>query len=599
MVAEPADGPVPRGVEPVAGAVAGLLAGLVVAVPQSAQGMMAPGLAGFTSDAVGLGLFLVLSALVGAAFGTVFGYRPRGYAATMGGGLVAGLLWWVLRSLTLQPLLTGGGPTWALDAATASFPFLIGDVLFGGLLGLGLHLLVGLFLRARPAAVPHGPPAEGPSTRIVILGGGFGGVAAAQELERRLAGATSVEVTLVSDSNALLFTPMLAEVASSSLEPQHISTPVRASLPGTVFRRAEVESVDTAARVVLARPSPAAPAEALPYDHLVLALGGVPNYRGLPGLAEHAFDLKTLEDATGLRNHVIGLLERADVEPDADERRRQVTFVVAGGGFAGSELIAELSDLVVGVVRYFPRLDPAELRFVLVHSQDRILPELGPQLAAYALDKLREKGIEFRLGTRVAALRADAVELDDGTEVGTRTLVWTAGNQPHPVMGTLPFPRSRSGAVSCDATMQVGGTTDVWAVGDCAAIPDPDGDEGVLYPPTAQHALRQGAAVARNIARALRGRPPQPFRFRTLGMLVVLGHQQAAAEIRGLRFSGLVAWLLWRGIYLAKLPGLEKKIRVLLDWTLDLFFPRDIVLTQVPRTPRSEPVLADRGERRA
>lgn len=581
MVRETMGGSGGRGAEAAAGAAAGLMAGLVLVGPQSAQGMMAPGLAALTPDRIGLVLFLALSALVGAAFAAVFRYRPGGYAATIGGGLLAGLLWWVLRSLTLQPLLAGDGPTWSLPAATAAFPFLIGDVLFGGLMGLGLHLLAPLFLRGRPAAAP----ATHPATRIVILGGGFAGVAVAKELEHRLAGATGVEVTLVSDSNALLFTPMLAEVASSSLEPQHISTPVRASLPGTVFRKAEVESVDTGAQVVHVRPAPAAPAEALPYDHLVLALGGVPHYRGLPGVAEHAFNLKTLADATRLRNHVIGLLERADVEPNPQERRRQLTFVVAGGGFAGAELIAELADMVGGILHYFPHLDRSEPQFVLVHSQDRILPELGPELAGYALGKLRDKGIAVRLKTRVAALRAEAVEFDDGTGLGTRTMVWTAGNRPNPLIATLPFTRSRGGAVSCDATLQVTGSSHVWAVGDCAAVPDPD-REGVLYPPTAQHALREGAAAARNIARMLRGRPLRPFRFTTLGTLVVLGHQQAAAEIRGLRFSGLLAWVLWRAIYLVKLPGLEKKLRVLLDWTLDMFFPRDIVLTEAPRADR-------------
>jgi NADH dehydrogenase len=279
-----------------------------------------------------------------------------------------------------------------------------------------------------------------------------------------------------------------------------------------------------------------------------------------------------------LRNHVIGLLERADVEVDEDKRRRQLTFVVAGGGFAGTELIAELCDLVHGVRRYYPRIPAAELRFVLVHSRDRILPELSPELADYALRKLQARSIQFMLNARVSGATPDEVLLQDGRSVPTRTLVWTAGNRPNPLLQTVVCERDRTGAVLTDSTLRVQGLPNVWAVGDCAQIPNPD-DEGRPYPPTAQHALRQGKVAAENIAAVMHGRSPRPFRFRLLGLLVGLGHRTAAAEIQGRRFSGLLAWFMWRGIYLSKLPGLEKKLRVLLDWTIDLFFPRDIVLT--------------------
>jgi NADH dehydrogenase len=310
----------------------------------------------------------------------------------------------------------------------------------------------------------------------------------------------------------------------------------------------------------------------------VLALGSIPDYRGLPGLEEHAFTLKTLEDAMRLRNHVISLLERADVEPDPEERQRQLTFVVAGGGFAGTETVAELFDLAHDVLRYYPRIDPAELRFMLVHSRDRILPELSQALGDYSRGKLEDRGITCVLNARVAEATAEAVVLQDGRTIDTRTLVWTAGNQPNPLLATLPHELNRRGAIVTDETMRVVGVDDVWAVGDCAQIPDPH-HEGEFYPPTAQHALRQGKVVAENVVAALKGRAPKPFRFRTLGLLVALGHRTGAAEIQGRRFSGLLAWLLWRSIYLSKLPGLEKKVRVMLDWTIDLFFPRDIVLT--------------------
>ena len=371
---------------------------------------------------------------------------------------------------------------------------------------------------------------------------------------------------------------MLAAVAAGSLEAQHISAPVRASCPRTRFLHAEAAAIDTDNQIVQVKVNAPARGEVVPYDHLVLARGSVPSFHGLSGLDANAFTLKTLRDATRLRNHVIGLLERADVETDENERRRQLTFVVAGGGFAGTEMIAELLDLVHSVRRYYPRIPASELRFVLVHLRDRILPELSPVLADYALRKLQARNIEFLLNARVSTATPEAVLLKDGHHVPTRTLVWTAGNQPNPLLQTLACERNRRGAVLAESTLQVQGLSNVWAVGDCAEIPNPD-DQGRPYPPTAQHTLRQGKAVAENIASVLHGQAPKPFRFQLIGLLVALGHRTAAAEIRGRQFSGLLAWFMWRGMYLSKLPGLEKKLRVLLDWTLDLFFPRDIVLT--------------------
>ena len=578
-----------------AGGLAGLLGGLVVGWLEAAQGMMAGGVAALTATAPGWGAFLAFAVLVGAGFGAVFGHQPGGHAATLGAGLVTGLLSWVLGPLTLLPLLAGEAPTWSLAAATAAFPYLIGALLYGGLTGLGLHLLAAAYLAARPAPAPAAPVPPPPTARVIVLGGGFGGVAAAQQLERELARQPGAEVTLVSQSNYLLFTPMLAEVASSSLEARHISAPVRATCRSTRFVRAEIEAIDPGARVVTLRAGPSAPAEALLYDQLVLALGAVPDYRGLPGVAEHSISLKTLDDATRLRDHVIGLLELADAEPDPAEREHQLTFVVAGGGFAGTEMVAELFDLVHSVLHYYPSIGRDEPRFVLVHSRERILPELGPELAGYALDRLQARGIRFRLSTRVAGATPDAMLLEGGGRIPTRTLVWTAGNRPNPILGMLPAERTQTGAVVVDPTLRVQGLDGVWAIGDCAAIPDP---QGGTYPPTAQHPMREGKVVARNVAAALRGRPPAPFRFRTIGALVALGHRSAAAELRGWRFSGLLAWLMWRAVYLAKLPGFERKVRVLLDWTIDLFFPRDIVLTQpTPAPTLPEEIRAGRRER--
>jgi NADH dehydrogenase len=416
----------------------------------------------------------------------------------------------------------------------------------------------------------------------VILGGGFGGVGTAQRLEQVFARSDDVDITMVSTSNFLLFTPMLAEVASSALRAEHISSPIRASCPRTRFRRADLERVDLDAQVVHVRGGEGRVDE-LRFDHLVLALGSVPTYRGLPGLEEHAFSLKSLDDATRVRNHVLELLERADSEPDASTRRRLLTFVVAGGGFAGTEMVAELFDLVHSVLHLFPGISEDDPRFMLVHSGERILPELDAGLGDYAKARLEARGIEFVLGTRLAGATATSIELAGGAEIPGCTLVWTAGNQPSPVLDHLPFERTRAGAVVADAALRVQGFGNVWGIGDCAAVPDP-AREGAFYPPTAQHALRQGRAVANNITRAIRRQEPTPFRFRSLGILVALGHRTAVAEIRGLRFSGFVAWVLWRTIYLAKLPGAERKLRVSVDWFMDLVFPRDIVVTTTTPT---------------
>ncbi|MEW5989272.1 MAG: NAD(P)/FAD-dependent oxidoreductase [Chloroflexota bacterium] len=594
--------------EGLVGAAAGLLGGLVVAWSAQSQASMsaAGGLLGLSLNGGGLMIHLFVALLAGAIFVYLFRNQRGSYAATVSSGVLYGLFWWILGPLTLAPLFWRQGPTWSLDTAGAAMPSLIGHLFFGGIVGLCYYLMVAsgkwqvaggreqVVSGIEAAAVRQRP-------RIVILGGGFGGVSVAQYLERLSGHGRDLDVTVVSQSNYLLFTPMLAEVASSALQAQHISAPVRACLPYTRFLRGDAEAIDLPARIVQVQTG--LTVESLDFDHLVLALGSVPHYHNLPGIAEHSFSLKTLEDASLLRNHVIRLLERADVETESIERQRQLTFVVAGGGFAGTELIAELYDLVYSVLHYYPRVSADELRFVLIHSRERILPELGPELADYALKKLQARGIEFILEARVAGATAEAVLLKDGRQVPTYTLVWTAGNQPHPLLQTLPCQRNKAGAVLTDSALrvlwageqrsrgageQVAGEiqnpkskiqNNLWALGDCAQIPDPDHD-GQFYPPTAQHALREGKTLAKNIVAALNGRPLKPFRFRTIGLLVALGHRTGAAELRGWRFSGLLAWFMWRTIYLSKLPGLEKKIRVALDWTLDLLFPRDIVLTR-------------------
>jgi NADH dehydrogenase len=485
----------------------------------------------------------------------------------------------------------------------ALLPALVGFVLFGAALAVLAHALAAAadrLLGPEPAPPPRHDP---PPSRVLILGGGFAGVTCARELERLLGSDRSVQVTLVSETNALLFTPMLAEVAGSSLEPTHISTPLRTSVRRTAVLRGKVSSVDLDAREVVISPTGAAPARTLPYDHLVLALGGVTNYFGGAGVEAHAIGFKSLREAIQVRNRVIDAFERAEREQDPDRRRALLTFVVAGGGFAGVELAGALNDFARGMLADYPLLTSGDVRVVLVHPGDRILPELSAALGTYAEARLRERGVDFKLGARVKDARPDAVVLEPAETIAAETLIWTAGARPNPLIETLPVARDRRGSVVVDPALAVRGRPDVWAGGDCAAVTD--ARTGRPCPPTAQFALREGRQLARNVFAALRGRPPQPFHFDSLGALCVIGHQTACAELtlpfareKSVRFSGLLAWLLWRAIYLSKLPGLDRKVRVLADWAIELFFPRDIVQTAevgepAPSVPAS-PVPAQR-----
>jgi NADH dehydrogenase len=422
--------------------------------------------------------------------------------------------------------------------------------------------------------------------RIVIIGGGFAGMKTAESLEHQFLRDRSVSITLISETNALLFTPMLAEVAGSSLEPSHISTPLRSSLPRTNFVRASVESVDLENRIVKLTATPTCSEGAprkIPYDQLVLALGAVSNYLGMADVQKHALDFKSLLDAMRVRNRVIEMFERADSEANPEVRCRLLTFVIAGGGFAGVELAGALNDFGRGILADYPNLRPEDLKVVLVHSRDHILPELSESLGRYAQEKMAARGVIFRLNARLTKFQPGLVVLSDG-EIPAETLVWTAGTAPNPLLRTLPVERDKRGAIIVETTLAIKDHPGVWALGDCAAVVD--GVTGKPCPPTAQFAIREAPVLAKNIRASLEGGPLQSFHFNSLGALCVVGHQTACAELsvpfarrKSMRFSGLLAWAMWRGIYLSKLPGSERKIRVLMDWTVELFFPRDIVQT--------------------
>jgi NADH dehydrogenase len=417
--------------------------------------------------------------------------------------------------------------------------------------------------------------------RILILGGGFGGLYTALFLEKALARDSSLEVTLVNRENFFLFTPMLHEVAASDLEMTHIVNPIRKVLRRVQFVQGQVESIDLRARRVVVSHGGEHHHHELEYDHLVMGLGCVTNFYNLPGVEERAVTMKSLGDAIALRNHLIECLEEAD--PECCRLKQPVlTFVVAGGGFAGVETVASVNDFVREALVFYPNLTEADLRVVLVHDGPVILPELGEQLGIYAQRKLTERKVEIRLKTRISAMSEKGVELSDGTVVPAKTLVWTAGTAPNPILATLPCQKER-GRVIANTYMEVPEWPGVWALGDCALIPDPR--TGKAYPPTAQHALRQGKILAGNILAAIRGGEKKPFVFTTIGLLASIGRRTGVARILGVNFSGFVAWWLWRTIYLSKLPRVEKKVRVGLDWCLDLLFSKDLVQFQTLRAP--------------
>src|SRR5438445_1660783 len=417
-------------------------------------------------------------------------------------------------------------------------------------------------------------------TRVLILGGGFGGLYAALEFEKRRD--PQFEVTVVNRENFFLFTPMLHEVAASDLDLTNIVNPVRKLLKHVNFFAGEVEAIDLHGKKVRVSHGFDHHHHDLEYDHLVIGLGSITNFYNLPGLAERALTMKSLGDAIHLRNRLITLLEEADTECCADVRGPLLTLVVAGGGFAGVETIAGINDFMREAMRFYSNLREDMLRIVLVHPGDVILPELGKKLGLYTQKKLAERGVEIQVNVRVSSVTERGVELSTGEMIETKALIWTAGTSPNPVLDTLPCVKER-GRLRVNEMLQVPDWPGVWALGDCALVPN--GNSGKYHPTTAQHALREGKVLAKNLIAALRNSPMKPFSFRTIGQLAAIGRRTGVANIFGINFSGFLAWWLWRTIYLSKLPRFEKKLRVALDWTLALLFTKNLVQFQTFRAP--------------
>ncbi|HET9491878.1 MAG TPA: FAD-dependent oxidoreductase [Methylomirabilota bacterium] len=416
--------------------------------------------------------------------------------------------------------------------------------------------------------------------RILILGGGFGGVYTAMTLEKLLARDAKVEITLVNRNNYLVYQPMLPEVISGTIGVLDPIIPIRRLCPRVKLYTREVEEIDLRSRRVVISPGVDHKAAVLEYDHLVLALGNITRLAGMPGLQEHALPFKYLGDALVLRNHVLHALEEAAVEDDPAVRRRLLTFVVGGAGYSGVEVAAELNELVRKAARSYRNLRPDEIRVIILELGARILPELPQDLADFALKILTRRGVEIRLKVGLAGATVDSAVLDTGEHLPTRTLVSTVPAAPNPLVATLPCTNER-GRIVVDEFLEVRGYPGVWAVGDNATILDPA--TGRPYPPTAQHALRQGKCVADNIAAAIGGGQKRRFAFVTLGAMCSLGGRNAVANIRGVKLSGFSAWLLARLAYLLKLPGTDRKVRVAMGWFVDLLLSPDIVQMKTDR----------------
>lgn len=423
--------------------------------------------------------------------------------------------------------------------------------------------------------------------QIVVLGGGYVGMYTALRLRRRLRRGEAA-VTVVDPASTMTYQPFLAEVAGGSVEPRHVVVPLRPVLRGCRVVTARVTAIDTDRRRVTVESATGDESE-LPYDVLVVALGSVARTLPVPGLAEHAVGFGTVAEAVHLRNRVLSRLDAAAAATDPDHRRSALTFAVVGGGYSGVEVLGELEDLARYALRFHPELDPAEPRWVLVDAADRVLPEVSLPLARYTVDRLRRRGVDVRLGTRLVSVSDGLVRLSDGTGFAADTVVWTAGVRANPVAARLGLPVDLAGRVVCTAELRVRELPGVWSAGDVAAVPDLSAaDPGALCGPSAQHAVRQARRLADNIVAELRGRPAKAYRHPYAGSVASLGLHKGVAEVYGIRLRGWPAWLLHRLYHLSRVPTLNRKIRVAADWAVAAVLPRDIAELGPLEDPRRD-----------
>ncbi|ETD86327.1 FAD-dependent oxidoreductase [Rhodobacter capsulatus] len=434
------------------------------------------------------------------------------------------------------------------------------------------------------------------ATRIVVLGGGFGGMYTARALARRLG--RKAEIELINAENYFVFQPLLPEVGAGSIMPAHAVSPLRFLLKGVQVRKAVVDSVDFERKVVIVFQGIQRRPTEVPYDHLVIALGQGADFSRMPGLEEHALKMKTLEDARRLREHVIEQLEHAQVTALPDTKRGALTFTVVGGGFSGVETVGEMKELLDRSLPFYSNIDPSEVRVLLVEYAPRILNEMPKELADYATAHLERHGIELKLGTGVRSATHRQLVTSDGEVIDTRTIVATIGNAPLPVILRMGLPLEK-GRVAVDRSLRVKGRTDVWALGDCALIPlkDDAAERNDFAPPTAQFAVREAKRVAANITAVLKGRAPGVFAYSSRGALASLGAKRGVADIFGRNITGFPAWFIWRSYYLALLPGIGTRIRVMINWSLDLLGARSLVQLRTYQKPPMRHVYFRAGDR--
>lgn len=433
---------------------------------------------------------------------------------------------------------------------------------------------------------------------IVIVGGGFGGLKLAQTLEKLIKLGNPTEVTLISRDNFLLFTPFLTEALGGMLDEADVISPLRAFLRKTRFVMGEVTSIDMQAKTVTYRRPLTQETETVQADQLILSLGSTTSFQGQKEIEKYAFTLKSLDDATLLRNHLMACLEQANEESDGVARQSFLNTVVVGAGYTGVEAAGAIRDLMKDAARDYPHVRPDEIRVVLMDMAEEILPSIDPSLARYALRQIQKRGIEMRLGQKIGKVDDHSITLSKGEYIPTRTVLWSAGVSPSPLTKSLNCEKDRKGAIIVEPTMAVKGMDGVWAMGDCAHIPNLL-EGGRPYTGTAQNADREAKQLAHNVIAVLRGREAKPFLFRSLGEFVNLGHHVAVAQIKWFKFSGFGAWFLWRTVYLAKIPHWSRKARVVSGWTLDLLFGRNSVESETPRLLRNKTDLKRRTDEAA
>jgi NADH dehydrogenase len=420
-----------------------------------------------------------------------------------------------------------------------------------------------------------------PKSRIIIVGGGFGGVKCAETLRKKLS-SDEAEIVLFNEENHLVFSPLLAEAVGSSLSPLDVVVPLRQLLPGVLCRTEAVLNIDLAKNEVEHQSDNAHPCR-MHYDQVVIACGSATNLNVVPGMADHAFPLKSVGDAAALRSHVMEQMERAEVSQDPERKKWHLTFIVVGAGFSGAEAAGEINDLLRSSARYFHNFREEDVRVVLIHSRDQILPEISSELREFARKKMEKAGVEILLNARVALATPEGVGLEGGKFIKGGTTICTIGNAPAPVLARMQAAKEK-GRLLTEPDLRLKGVTNAWAIGDCAIITNHQ--DGKPSPTTGQFAEREGRQCGQNIVRVIKGEQTKPFAFKLLGELCSIGGHSAVAELFGLHLSGFIAWFMWRGIYLFKLPTFARKVQVGFDWAWLIFFPRDLAHIRTSTTDR-------------